>query len=62
MLILSRRTGESLQIADNISITVSEVRGGRVRLSIDAPQTVRVVRREVLLGKSAAMDSPPAAG
>jgi len=48
MLVLSRKSGESIQIADNISITVSHVRGGRVRLSIDAPQTIRVVRKELV--------------
>ena len=48
MLVLSRKAGESIQIDDNIFVTVSQVRGGRVRLSIDAPRSVRVVRQEVL--------------
>lgn len=48
MLVLSRKPGESIQIDENISVTVSEVRGGRVRLSIDAPRSVRIVRKEVL--------------
>jgi carbon storage regulator CsrA len=51
MLILSRRTGETIHVASqtgDILITVSEVRGGRVRLSIDAPRSVRVVRSEIL--------------
>ena len=48
MLVLTRKTGESIQIDENISVTVSQVRGGRVRLSIDAPRDVRVVRKEVL--------------
>lgn len=47
MLVLSRKKGESIQIAENISITVSDVRGGRVRLSIDAPRSVRIVRGEI---------------
>ena len=47
MLVLSRKKGESIQIAENISITVCEVRGGRVRLSIDAPKSVRVLRGEI---------------
>ncbi len=47
MLVLSRKKGESIQIAENISITVSDVRGGRVRLSIDAPRSVRIVRSEI---------------
>lgn len=48
MLVLSRKMGESIQIDEDIFVTVSEVRGGRVRLSISAPQSVRIVRKEVL--------------
>lgn len=48
MLVLSRKQGESIQIDENIFVTVSEVKGGRVRLSIEAPRTVRIVRKEVL--------------
>lgn len=48
MLVLSRKTGESIQIDDNIFVTVSEVKGGRVRLSIQAPNSVRIVRKEIL--------------
>jgi len=48
MLVLSRKVGESIQIAGDIRITVTEERGGRVRLSIDAPQSVRIARQEIL--------------
>jgi carbon storage regulator len=47
MLILSRKTNESIVIADNIVITVVEVRGDKVRLGIEAPKEVPVHRREV---------------
>ncbi len=47
MLVLSRKTGESIQIAGGIRVTVTEVRGGRVRLSIEAPDSVRVLRKEI---------------
>lgn len=47
MLVLTRMRGEDLVIADNIVITVVEIRGNRVRLGISAPRDVRVVRREV---------------
>ncbi len=47
MLVLSRKTGESIQIAGGIRVTVAEVRGGRVRLSIEAPADVRVLRKEI---------------
>lgn len=48
MLVLSRKTGETIQIDENIFVTVSEVKGGRVRLSIEAPKSVRIVRKEIL--------------
>lgn len=47
MLVLSRKVGESIQIAGGIRVTVTEVRGGRVRLSIEAPADVRVLRKEI---------------
>ena len=59
MLVLSRKSGESIQIADNISITVTEVKGGRVRLSIDAPRSVRIVRREILVDEATAIGRVP---
>ncbi|MEQ9411442.1 MAG: carbon storage regulator CsrA [Fuerstiella sp.] len=48
MLVLSRKPGESIQIDDDIFVTVAEVRGGRVRLAISAPRHVRIVRKEIL--------------
>ena len=47
MLVLSRKVGESIEIAGGIRVTVSEVKGGRVRLSIQAPPDVRVLRKEI---------------
>lgn len=47
MLVLSRKIGESIQISGDIRVTVTQVRGGRVRLSIEAPDSVRVLRMEV---------------
>lgn len=38
MLILQRKSGESLVIGEDISITVVSVDGGRVRLAISAPR------------------------
>lgn len=48
MLVLSRKQGESIQIDEDIFVTVTQVKGGRVRLSIEAPKHVRIVRKEVL--------------
>jgi carbon storage regulator len=47
LLILTRRAGESVVIADNIIVTVVEVRGEAVRLGIEAPRSVDVHREEI---------------
>ena len=47
MLVLSRRIGERLVIDDNIIVTLVEIRGGQIRLGIEAPREVPVRREEV---------------
>lgn len=47
MLSLSRKEGEAISIADGlIRVTIMEVRGKRVKLSIDAPKDIDVVREK----------------
>lgn len=48
MLVLARRTGESIIIGENIEITVAEVQGDKVKLGITAPKEIPVLRRELL--------------
>jgi carbon storage regulator len=47
MLILTRKTGESITIGDDIKITVLGIHGRQVRLGIVAPQKVVVHREEI---------------
>lgn len=47
MLVLSRRAGESINIGDDVVVTVLEVRGDVVRVGIAAPRSIRVHREEV---------------
>ena len=47
MLILSRKINEQIVIGDRIVITVVAIRGGNVRLGIEAPEDVPVHRQEV---------------
>ena len=49
MLILSRRAGESVTIGNDIKVRVVSVSGNQVRLGIEAPREVRVLREEILL-------------
>ncbi len=48
MLILSRKAGDSLMIDGGVRIVVLGVEGSSVRLGIDAPADVRVLRGEIL--------------
>lgn len=47
MLVLSRGKDESIIIGDDIEITVTEIRGDKVRLGINAPRSVPVHRKEI---------------
>jgi carbon storage regulator len=47
MLVLSRKHEEKLHIGDNITVTVLRVQGNKVRLGIEAPDEVRVLRGEL---------------
>ncbi len=60
MLVLSRQTGETLMIADEIEVTVIEIRPDRVKLGITAPPNVPVHREEVY--RRIAAEQPAAAG
>ena len=51
MLILQRKEGQSLTIGDRIVVTVQEIGQGRVRLSVDAPRDIAVLRTELVEGQ-----------
>lgn len=49
MLVLSRKVGEKIMIGDDIVITVVEIDQGRMRLGIQAPKNVKIMRQELIL-------------
>lgn len=49
MLVLSRKAGERIWIGDDISITIVRITGGGVRVGIEAPHELPVVREELKL-------------
>lgn len=49
MLVLTRKTNESIIIGDEIKVTVVEVRGDQVKLGITAPKRISVHREEIYL-------------
>lgn len=48
MLVLSRKLGEKVVIGNNIVLTVVDIDNGKIRLGIEAPRDVPVVRSELL--------------
>lgn len=68
MLVLTRKSNQSIMIGDDIEITVLSVMGDKVRIGIQAPRDVPVFRKEVYLeiqeerGETEAPTEAPAAG
>lgn len=57
MLILTRKSGETIRIGDSIAVTVLEIKGNQIRLGIAAPRDVAVDREEVAMRKKAEQDT-----
>ncbi|MBU3109067.1 carbon storage regulator CsrA [Clostridium gasigenes] len=47
MLVITRKKGESVLIGDNIEITISKIDDGTVKIAIDAPREIRILRKEL---------------
>ena len=47
MLVLTRKLGEKIQIGDDISIVIMELKGKQVKLGIEAPSNIKVHRQEI---------------
>jgi carbon storage regulator len=63
VLVLTRKPGEQIVIANNIRITVVSIGPGRVKIGIEAPSNVKVDRQEVFekrQAEQAAVSPPPA--
>jgi carbon storage regulator len=60
MLVLSRKKNESIVINNDITVTVVEIRGDKVRLGIVAPKEVPVHRQEVYDAIHGKTEEPPA--
>ena len=51
MLVLTRKLMEKLYIGDDVCVTIVRLEGGQVRLGIEAPREVSVVRAELIDGR-----------
>jgi carbon storage regulator len=61
MLVLSRKVGEKLVIGNDIWVTVVAVKGNSVRVGIDAPVDVPILRGELVCHQDAVVDTEQAA-
>ncbi len=52
MLVLTRKQSQMIQIGDNIVVKVIQTGKGSVKIGIDAPSDVRIIRGEILTGES----------
>jgi carbon storage regulator len=60
MLVLSRRTNETLVIDNNIRFTVLSVHGNQVRIGIEAPDDIIILREEIIANTQRAPAAPSA--
>ncbi len=61
MLVLTRKSNQSIMIGDNIEVSVLAIMGEKVRIGIQADRTVPVFRKEVYLEIQAEEQDPSAA-
>jgi carbon storage regulator len=52
MLVLTRKSSQSIVIGDDIVITILEIRGDQIRVGITAPREVPVYREEIVAARS----------
>lgn len=64
MLVITRKKDEGFLIGENIKITVVDVSGDRIKIGIDAPKDVKIIRNELYdtekLNMQAAVNKPSA--
>ncbi|MCA9196411.1 MAG: carbon storage regulator [Planctomycetales bacterium] len=58
MLVLSRKKSEAIQLGDSIQVTVIKVSGDKVRIGIQAPADMLILRRELTPEEAAAIAKP----
>ena len=47
MLVLNRKPGESIILGDNIEIRILDIQDGKIKIGIEAPKEVSILRKEV---------------
>ena len=47
MLVLNRKIGESIILGDNIEVVILDISDGKIKIGIEAPKEVNILRKEV---------------
>lgn len=47
MLVLSRKVGETIWVGDDVEIVITEIKGDQIKLGIQAPKSIEIVRGEL---------------
>ena len=48
MLIITRKLGEGITIGDNVELIINEITDGKVKIAIEAPKEVKILRKELV--------------
>lgn len=48
MLVVTRKLGESILIGDDIEIIIVEQQNGKIKIGIEAPKNIKILRKEIL--------------
>ncbi|HAX72178.1 MAG TPA: carbon storage regulator [Firmicutes bacterium] len=48
MLVVTRKPGESLIIGDDIEIKIIDLENGKIKIGIEAPKNIKIMRKEVI--------------
>ena len=48
MLIITRKLGEGITIGDNVELIINEIMDGKVKIAIEAPKEVKILRKELV--------------
>lgn len=62
MLVVTRKTSESILIGDDIEITVTEIGAERVKIGISAPRGIPIIRKELLETRNLNREASAASG
>ncbi len=62
MLVITRQPGDSILIGEDIKVIILEVSGDKIKIGIEAPRSVRIMRSEVLDTEKSNLEADQTAG